>query len=117
PNLFLKRYSLYYRRFQAAPILRQFVRYYWTASADRRRSSILDHGVILEGSADLVFNLGDQVTASDSGGIFVNKESSVVIGPFDRFCLFHVERHFCYLGVRFHPGKVPFSSNLPLAKI
>ena len=36
------------------------------------------------------------------------------MGPFDRFQRFYVERHFEFLGVRFHLGKFPFFSHLPL---
>ena len=65
---------------------------------------------------DLVFNLGDQVCVSDSDDIFFARGRSFVVGPFDCFQRFQVRGQFEFFGVRFHLGKSPFFSQLPLGE-
>src|SRR5215813_1568429 len=101
-------------QFQPHPMLRRFVQCYWAIRADSRTLPVSDHGVIPGGYADIVFNIGDQVCLSDSGRVFFDKARSFVAGPFDRFLRLSAEGQFESLGVRFHPGKVPFFSDLPL---
>jgi len=92
------------------------VQYYWTLRTDAQSPSTPDHGVIPGGFAELVFNVGDQVSLSDSGSIFVAKAKSFVVGPFDRFRRFRAEGQLELFGVRFRPGRAPFSSDLPLGE-
>lgn len=92
------------------------MQHYWVLRTDPRTPSTPDHGVIPGGYADLIFNVGDQVSLSDSGGIFVAKAKSFAVGPFDRFRRFRAEGQLEFLGVRFRPGRAPFSPDLPLGE-
>jgi len=101
-------------QFQPHPMLRRFVQCYWAIRADSRTLPVSDHGVIPGGYVDIVFNVGDQVCQSDSGGVFFDRAGSFVAGPFDRFRRFHSKEGFEFLGARFHLGATPFFSDIPL---
>jgi AraC-like DNA-binding protein len=73
--------------------------------------------VIPGGYIDIVFNVGDQVCLSDSGGVFFDQAGSSVAGPFDRFWRFHAKGRFDFLGVRFHLGRTPFWHSIPLKEV
>jgi AraC-like DNA-binding protein len=95
-------------------MLRRFVQCYWAIRADSRTVPVSDHGVIPGGYVDIVFNVGDQVCLSDSGGVFFARAGSFVAGPFDRFRRFHAKEMFEFLAARFHLGATPFFSDIPL---
>jgi len=108
---------LHYHQIRPSPLLASFVQCYWTIKVETRGLPAPDHGVMPGGYVDLVFNVGDKVCKSDSGGVFVAQAKSFVIGPFDRFQRFRVEGQFEFLGVRFHQGRSPFCSDLPLGEV
>jgi AraC-like DNA-binding protein len=97
-------------------MLAPFVQCYWAIRSDSRTLPAPDHGVIPGSYADIVFNVGGRVYTSDSGDIFVDQAKSFVVGPFDHFQRFRAEGQFEYFGVRFHLGRAPFSSHLPLGE-
>jgi AraC-like DNA-binding protein len=101
-------------QFQPQPMLRPFVQCYWAIRADSLTPPASDHGVIPGGYVDIVFNVGDQVCLTDSGGVFFDRARSFVAGPFDRFRRFRAKERFEYLGARFHLGGAPFFSDIPL---
>src|SRR5262245_38337113 len=104
-------------QFQPHPLLRRFVQCYWAIRADSRTPPASDHGVIPGGYIDIVFNVGDQVCLSDSGGVFFDQAGSSVAGPFDRFWRFHTKGRFDLLGVRFHLGRTPFWHSISLKEV
>jgi len=106
-----------YHQFQPHPILSQFVQCYWAIGADSRTLPAPGHGVIPGGYVDLVFNVGDQVCLSDSGGVFFDRASSFLAGPFDRYQRFSAKGKFEFLGARLFPGRNPFFSRLPLGEV
>jgi AraC-like DNA-binding protein len=108
---------VYYGQVQPNPILKQFVQCHWAVRAESRTLPTLDHGVIPGGYVDIVFNVGDRIYMSDSGGIWVDRARGFVAGPFDRLRRFRAEGKFEFLGVRFHLGRVPFFSRLSLGDV
>ena len=107
---------MYFHRIEPNPILGKFVQCYWALSESRNQASH-EHGVIPGGYVDIVFNLGDQVCSGDSGGIFFDAARTSIAGPFDRFLRLRASGPLDSLGVRFHLGKTPFHTSLPLAKM
>lgn len=76
-----------------------------------------EHGVIPGGYIDIVFNIGDQICSSDSGGVFFDRAGSSVVGPFDRFRRFRAKGRFELLGARFNLGRTPFFPYIPLREV
>src|SRR5262245_32319370 len=98
-----------YHQFQPHPILSQFVQCYWAIGAESRTLPAPGHGVIPGGYVDLVFNVGDQVCLSDSGGVFFDRASSFLAGPFDRYQRFSAKGKFDFLGGAYFRGETLFS--------
>jgi AraC-like DNA-binding protein len=106
--------NLIYQEYTPNDSLTPFVKSYWTISAGGRFQGIANHGVVPGGHTDIVFNLGQQILHQETGKIFVQSRSGFLVGPIDSFRLFRANGQFEFLGIRFHPGKVPVSSAVPL---
>lgn len=113
----MKQEKLRYREFPPNPILRPFVKCYWTIKASRRIWPASCHGVIPGGHTDIVLNVGERIVHDESDNTFIDKGGISLVGPFDCFRRFRSAGRFEYLGARFHCGKVPFSFNLPLTQV
>jgi hypothetical protein len=112
----MKRQKLLYREFPPHPVLRPFLKCYWTVKASSRIWRPFSHGVIPGGHTDIVLNLGEQIVHDESGKIFIDKGGTSLVGPLDCFRRFRSTGRFECFGVRFHCGKVPFSFNFPLTQ-
>jgi len=102
-----------YRELSPAPVLRPYVRCYWTLHADATGDASPQR-VLPDGCVEIIINLGARFVRHDESGRRERQPLELVVGPTTRPMTIAPSGAIRLVGVRFAPGgAVPFLSVAP----
>jgi len=102
-----------YRELSPAPVLRPYVRCYWTLCA-HATGDASPQRVLPDGCVEIIINLGARFIRHDGAGRTEHQPHELVVGPTTRHMSIAPTGTIRLVGVRFAPGgAVPFLSVAP----
>jgi len=103
-----------YQEIQPAPILRPYVRCYWTLEAPPGGPGSDAQRVLPDGCVEIVINLGDRFVRRDDVGRVERQPRVLLVGPTTRHMSIAPTGSIRLIGIRFAPGGAfPFLSISP----